>query len=166
MPAAKISLWMDSSYVIVHHFPWCTQVMMRLFSPRKTTLLFVIRDQTKVWIYVVELLLRWLKYFWLLNVSSVIWWLFALFVIVYSDSTWVSGACSKGRYSEGILCICTVYGLFSSGKLFVFCNIFLRLYLLQIWDDVAKPEAQKSSPLSDFFYVCRILSFAYFSQMS
>lgn len=38
----------DSVYNILVSICW--KVMMRLFSPRKTTLLFVIRDKTKVWI--------------------------------------------------------------------------------------------------------------------
>ncbi|KAL9372994.1 hypothetical protein Peur_035238 [Populus x canadensis] len=62
--------------------------------PRKTTLLFVIRDQTKVWIYAIQLL-------------------------------------TPLEYLE----------------------LVLREDIQKIWSEVAKPEAQKSSPLSDFFYV-------------
>ncbi|XP_011015853.1 PREDICTED: protein ROOT HAIR DEFECTIVE 3 homolog 2-like, partial [Populus euphratica] len=61
------------------------QVMMRLFSPRKTTLLFVIRDQTKTPLEYLEL--------------------------------------------------------------------DLRKDIQKIWSEVAKPEVQKNSPLSDFFNV-------------
>jgi hypothetical protein len=66
-------------------------------------LLYVIN--TKVWIYADEILLRWPKDFCSMNIPLVLCWMFALFLTVHSDSTWVSGACSKGRYSEGILCV-------------------------------------------------------------
>lgn len=132
LPVTKMSSWVHYTWESIFHalprfhFPCTSQVKMNLFRPSKTTLLFVIVINTKVWIYADEILLRWPKDFCSMNIPLVLCWMFALFLTVHSDSTWVSGACSKGRYSEGILCVFLPVpaSLLALWQLFVWFSIF------------------------------------------
>jgi len=79
----------------------CIQVMKRLFKPRKRTLLFVIRDHSKVWNLCSSKKKR-------ITLCSVLWmhhlvqyWIYTPFFIVYGDSIWIFGDCSQRRYRQG-----------------------------------------------------------------
>ena len=62
---------------------------MRLFSPRKTTMLFVIRDKTRVHSLLFSLSLLLLYHYCFVD------------VILDADATGELRACPKRRYSEG-----------------------------------------------------------------
>lgn len=92
--------------MLITYYPSSVQVMKRLFQPRKRTLLFVIRDHTRVWnlcpwVYLKEEskhLLACAPFFeciFLSNTES------TPFLSFYVDSTWVFGDCSYERYREG-----------------------------------------------------------------
>lgn len=141
---------------------------MRLFSPRKTTLMFVIRDKTRVCTFLLVFLCHSLK-----------WkqcWLHLLFIFEY-----VTLFCFFGirLFQYGLSFFIVHLSLFCLQTplenlepvlrediqkvsdlvrylLFFFTSIdvaFQHLLLLQIWDSVPKPESHKETPLSEFFNV-------------
>lgn len=130
---------------------------MRLFSPRKTTLMFVIRDKTRVCsllsldaacFFLIPKKLRYLVCFvpWNDNCFS---------VCIYADTFGKPGAGFKRRHSEG-----TSYAVFMwlmdlirIGFWSYSCITLPMPPLLKIWDSVPKPQAHKETPLSEFFNV-------------
>lgn len=119
---------------------------MRLFSPRKTTLLFVIRDKTKV--YTLHPLMR---------TCPVLYYyihLFTMFLAFCTDSVGKFGAYSKRRYSKGdFSSFLSLFHLF--GFLFYSPSFVNMKWIPQIWDGVPKPQAHLHTPLSEFFNVRR-----------
>lgn len=70
---------------------------MRLFSPRKTTMLFVIRDKTRV-----DSLLFSISFFLHCRYPTANWYKHCLLMILAADAVGKFRACVKRRYSEGI----------------------------------------------------------------
>lgn len=133
-----ICLWLmcTGTWYVIVYFPYRMKVMMRLFSPRKTTLMFVIRDKTKVWIYAPVFLLQLFHVYcasFLECTFFVPYWICIRFITVHVDPTWIFGACSKGRYSEGIflhILLCSSYAFFFSLVNYLFVSEFSKLIIV------------------------------------
>lgn len=121
---------------------------MRLFSPRKTTLLFVIRDKSKVcnscsFLDNAPLCSIPLSY----NVFRCFW--MSMQTPMENLEPILREDIQKVIFPFNFLAfpICLVSSLFSS--------LFDIVCILQIWDAVSKPQAHKNTPLSEFFNVRR-----------
>lgn len=123
--------------------------MMRLFSPRKTTLLFVIRDKTKVWSHV--FLLRLYASFTLWNIISLLCLSVCPVGTVLADSSWISRAHSKRRYSKGkFVCFWLHLHLFILLFFIVSFSILIGVYSCRYGMQFLSPKPLKILRLVNF----------------
>lgn len=127
--------------------------MMRLFSPRKTRLLFVIRDKTKVCIFKASIFF-WKNIFFVLTTLIVSNSFSFSFGFSPVDSIGTFRTSIKGRYSKGKHNIlfytkCILYS-------FCYCSM-TAIVTTQIWDAIPKPQAHKDIVLSEFFNVSGLI---------
>lgn len=131
--------------------------MMRLFSPRKTTILFVIRDKTKVRIHV--FVIRLYAHFALWIMISLLSLNVCPVDTVLADSTWIFRAHSKRRYSEGkFVCFWLHLHFFILLFVVVSFSILIGVYSCRYGMQFLNPKPLKILRLMnflmwDFFFV-------------